>query len=150
MNRKLSERARSIKSFISALEIIKAEIVFRALTLPDIMEIICRECRGASGNYFLRVKKTMDEEKRSFWVSAGQWMPSLKAYGLTEADTRHISSALYCLGRYDSAAQAETISTSIAGLNRELEEAARDMREKGKIYRAMGMTVGIMLALIAI
>ena len=92
----------------------------------------------------------MEKTGHSFWECAQLCLKGLAALGLSEADVRALTAALHALGRYDSAAQAEAIDRAVHTLNRAREEAEGELNQKGRVYRAMGVTVGIMLALIAV
>lgn len=150
MNRSLRERTVALQSFIVALQIIKAEIVFRALPLGDILQIIGQACRGPAADFFQAVQAEMGDGGQSFWDAARAWLSSLKVNGLSESDLRHISSALHAMGRYDGAAQSEAIAHAVRALEQELESANRELSQKGRLYRAMGATVGIMIALVIV
>lgn len=142
----------ALGSFMTALQVIKAEVVFRALPVPDILDTLRRECRGPAAPFFGRVLEDMEagREDGQFWPCAQPWLETLTRQGLSAQDVRHISSALYALGRYDGAAQAEAIDGALRALEGELAAANSELGQKGRIYRAMGVTVGIMLALIVV
>ncbi len=150
MNKKLRDRVTTLKSFVSALQIIKAEIVFRALPIPDILQIIINERRGSAAEFFSAIMSTMQSESSSFWRAVQKNSHMLSGFCLTESDIRLISSALYPIGRYDGTSQSDALTSAVSALDAELESASLDLGQKGKLYRSLGMTAGIMLALIVI
>lgn len=150
MNKGLRDRAAALKSFMSAFEIIKAEIIFRALPLGQIMTILDKEALGSASHFFSSVGAEMEASQLSFSGACSLWVDSLKLYGLGKNDVGCISGALYSLGKYDAATQAEAIDKAVTALDYELGIARNELAQKGKLYRAMGVTIGIMIALIAV
>jgi len=150
MNKSLQGRVKALASFIAALQIIKAEVVFRALPLPRLLDGLARDGEGAAAHFFGGIGARMGERGDSFWACAQPALKNLKATGLLGSDVRALSVALHVLGRYDSGTQAEALDCGIAALSRALEEARAELGQKGRVYRAMGVTVGIMLALMVV
>lgn len=150
INKGLKDRISAIKSFVTAFQIVKSEIIFRALPLGDIMRTIEAQCKGAAAEYFVNVHQEMGGGRRGFWPACGLWLHTLRLHGLTEGDIGIISGALQALGRYDGATQAEMITKACTALEQELEIARQELGQKGRLFRAMGVTVGIMIALVVI
>jgi len=115
-----------------------------------LLETLERDCGGPASAFFGGIGAQMEKTGHSFWECAQPCLKGLAALGLSEADVRALTAALHALGRYDSAAQAEAIDRAVHTLNRAREEAEGELNQKGRVYRAMGVTVGIMLALIAV
>lgn len=149
MNSRLNDRVRALRSFMSALQVIKAEIIFRSAPLPDILKEISAKQSGAAGIFFGKTYLSMQKGK-DFWSSCQKWTPDLYSFGLTDSDIKLISDALYALGRYDSHSQAESINNSLIALDAANKEAKELCAQKGRLYRAMGVTAGIAIALIIV
>jgi stage III sporulation protein AB len=150
MHGALRRRSRALASFIPALQTIKAEIVFRAMPLPDILDALTRENNGAAGVFFGKVARRMAVSEEGFAPACAALLPTLEGAGLRPGDVRQVQAALAGLGRYDAATQAEGLTAAIRALEEALSGARAELNQKGRLYRAMGVTVGIMIALIII
>lgn len=148
MSSALRERMAALKSFIIALQILKAEIVFRALPIPQILQRIQQECTGAASSFFAAAEQAMQQNKTDFHSAAESQLESLRRYSLTKSDIRQIADALQALGRYDAGAQAQTLTAAEVSLQQELDDVRGEAAQKGKLYQAVGLTAGIMLALV--
>lgn len=150
MHKTLKARISALKSFISAFQIIKAEIVFRAAPMPRLLETAESEISGAAAEFFGRISARMGGKGCSFWQAAEHEAVFLQESGLNAADCRSITQAMYSLGRYDAAMQADVINSVIRHLESELKRVEAETAQKGKVYSAMGITAGIILALAVI
>jgi len=148
MSNALRERIAALKSFITALQILKAEIVFRALPIPQILHRIEEECIGPAGSFFSAAALTMQQENIDFHSVAENQLENLKHYNLKKGDIRNIAEALHALGRYDAGAQAQALTAAEVSLQQELDDIRKEAAQKGKLYQAVGLTAGIMLALV--
>ena len=148
MSNALRERMAALKSFIAALQILKAEIVFRALPIPQILHRIEEECSGPAAGFFSVTAQVMQKENTGFHPAAERQLESLKRCNLKKGDIRHIAEALHALGRYDAGAQAQALTAAEVSLQQELDDVRKEAAQKGKLYQAVGLTTGIMLALV--
>ncbi|MBQ9535581.1 MAG: stage III sporulation protein AB [Clostridia bacterium] len=149
MNRAIKKRISSLRSFISALQIIKAEIVFRSAPVPQLLETT-DEIGGAAAEFFKRIGERMQTRSGSFWQAAQHEAHFLMESGLNASDSKNIFHALYSVGRYDAAMQADIINAALRHLESELKRVEAEAAQKGRVYSAMGITAGIVLALAVI
>ena len=149
MNTSLRERHKALKSFLSAFQIIKAELVFRRAPLPDIIGVLKNECPGVAAGFFTLISKEM-ESGQSFQSAFAKCSAKLHLYSLTRADEQALAPAMQAFGKYDAQGQAEIISGVIRRLEAEVQGAEKLASEKGKLYKAVAVSAGIMLALIII
>lgn len=149
MHRSLNARVFSLKGLISALQIIKAEIVFRRTSIPDIMHLIVLQTEGGVKDWFISLAAAMDHGS-SFPSAYQKLMADLSSLSLTASDIALLSQGFNVLGKYDAVSQSEILSGVLARLQGEWEQANADAAQKGKLYRALTLSAGIMLALIVL
>ncbi len=150
MNNRLKTRVAAIKSFIGAIQLLQAEIVFRKAALPDILPLIVRECAGAASAFFRQVEQCMLRDGKSFLTAVDILSPELRHFDMKWSEIEWIRSVGHIAGRYDAPAQADRLSGVVAQLEQSLRQAQDEYGQKGKLYRALGLTAGIMIALVAI
>ena len=150
MNNRLKGRVAALKSFLGAIQLLQAEIVFRRSALPDILPMIIRECSGAASAFFRQVQQCMLRDGESFLSAFELLVPELRHFDLKWSEIEWIASVGHIAGRYDAATQADRLSGLIAQLEHALQQAQEEYGQKGKLYRALGVTAGVMIALVAI
>ncbi len=150
MNNRLKTRVAALKSFIGAIQLLQAEIVFRKAALPDILPLIVRECAGAASAFFRQIEQCMSRDGKSFLTAVDILSPELRHFDMKWSEIEWIRSVGHIAGRYDAPAQADRLSGVVAQLEQSLRQAQDEYGQKGKLYRALGLTAGIMIALVAI
>lgn len=149
LNRDMRERRRALKSHIEALYLIKSELIFKNTPLKAIISLLDEKCGGRACDFY-RVTYDYAERGLTFSKAAEKNYSMLKKDGLTKEDIEIIRTVCGVLGRYDAAAQVEMINKALERLNEALSALNTELAAKGKLYRAIGATTGIVLALIVI
>ena len=150
MNNRLKGRVAALKSFLGAVQLLQAEIVFRQSALPDILPMMIRECSGAASDFFRQVLRLMVEKNESFMSAVAFLVPELRHFDLKWDEIEWLASVGQIAGRYDAATQADRLSGVIARLEQSLDQAQEEYGQKGRLYRALGLTAGVMIALVAL
>lgn len=150
MNNRLKGRVAALKSFVGAVQLLQAEIVFRQSAIPDILPMVIRECSGAAASFFRQVQQCMVRDGESFLSAVDLLAPELRHFDLKWSEIEWIVAVGRTAGRYDAATQADRLSGLITRLEQSLEQAQEEYGQKGKLYRALGITAGVMIALVAI
>lgn len=148
INRKLCERIRVLQEWIAALHEMKAEIVFRALPIPSILLRFAEQQNHFTAPYFSLVCKNL--EPYGLQTAAKMAAPELRRLPLIETDLHELDHVFDAVGKYDGETQAEALNHAIAQLELQLEDARQQQAQKGRLYRAVGFSCGVALALIAI
>lgn len=145
----LRARARLLSALCSALELLSSEITCRLTDLPDAAERLSLGGPAASRDFFAMLAQRMERiGERGFseiWDECVAELPSL-----AEAERSALCELGLALGRYGAQEQAQAIAlcrdTLGAAAERESGEAARG----GKLATSLGLTVGLLLAVLLI
>ena len=147
--RDMRARAEALKNHISALQLIKAEILFKSAPMESIIALLEKECSAKTAGFY-RDTYRRARVGATFSQAAIEYYPLLKAQMLNKGDIEAIKSVCSVLGRYDASTQSETITAAISCLQGRLEEASAESLSKGRLYKTLGAAAGIVLALMAI
>ncbi len=150
LSREMTARQHALREQIKALQVIKTEILFRRAPLQEIASLLEHACDGRTADFYRLTVQTALKKGMTLQSSALRHRGRLHRMGLNKDDESAIMDVLQVLGKYDGAAQAETINRSIARLERSLAALREESASKGRLYRAIGVTAGITLALIVI
>ena len=145
---RLGRRPRMLRELAGALEQMEREVAFRLTPLPEIFAGLAAEHSGAVGAVFSACAAgTEGLERRPM----GQvWRRALEEAGLDlDARSARVLEELGdVLGRYD----AEGLRAALCGAAEELRAAAgqaeRELEQKGRMERVLGLTAGAMLAIL--
>ena len=133
-------RLRTVESWCAALELLCAELAFRAPPLPELLALTARRAGGGAARCLAALG---DELSRTgSWETAARLLPAL----LPEEELRPLHSALPLLGGLPARAQAEALSEARGILLLRAEELRDELRSKGRVSRAAGLSLGLMLA----
>ncbi|MEA4921330.1 MAG: stage III sporulation protein AB [Clostridiaceae bacterium] len=149
LNRDMRIRLKVIKGHIAALGIIKAEIIYKNTQLEKIIDLLEEHC-GQEISFFYKETFRHASVGTTFSTAAQANYVILKKQGLITEDIEILKQVCSVLGRFDGAVQAERINTACSELQRSYDALKAEIASKGKLYKAIGATVGITLALIAI
>ena len=138
------QRVNGIKSFINALQIIKAELVFKSTPIGDIFRILIEKCSGASRDFF-SAKCNTDEGETGEPDVCKELMVKHR-FKNDEIDV--IKGVLSVLGRYDIGTQSETIDRGIAQLEEIKCQAESERQKNGKLSSTLGIMTGIVIAVL--
>lgn len=105
---------------------------------------------GGQAALFYQKTFSMAAQGMAFSAAAERHYQLLRKEGLLPEDIEAVRGACQVLGRYDSASQSEQLQNAVRQLEQNLSELKGVLYAKGRIYRAVGATVGIVLALIVL
>lgn len=145
----LKNRYESLRGILTALDILQAEIVFRRATLEEALLKVTQSVHGTVGEFFGGVRTRM-ENKMTFTEGFENALPRLGKSGLTKADTDILGDLTGILGRYDSIEQAHMLKNLRTNVESQFNQSREELLQKGKLYSALGVSFGIMLALMAV
>jgi len=143
----LAERIAALNALSAALGLLESELALRAPATPELMELLAQRAPEPAAALFREVCRGLprlgEVRLQELW---GAGLAQLEA--LTDQDRRPLLELGAVLGRYDVEAQAR----AAAAARRELEETARRLserrREESRSYAAVGLTLGLLLAVV--
>lgn len=135
-------RLRAARSWIDALSALADELRFRASPLPTLLKAAARAAGGNAGETLLLLDRTLQD--------TGDWKASLDLLPerLPQDCAWELQNALAVLGGYDLETQLAALSEAQKALTKAAGDLQADMQTKGRVYRAAGLSVGLMLALL--
>ncbi len=146
----LRMRIAAIDSFLKALSRIESEITYRLTPCDELIALLA----GENDPYAAPVFQDMAERlTHNDGLSLSyKWSRALReagpACGLREEELGILCDAGSFLGRYDSEQQRHSLRLTAARLSAVRDEAAEDLKTKGGLYRACGLTLGILAVIV--
>ena len=143
----LTRRVDTLNALAAALGLLESELALRAPATPELMERLARSAPEPAAGLFREVARGLPRLGEVDFLTL--WRAGLaRLDALTEEDRRPLLELGAVLGRYDVEAQTQ----AAAAARRELEETARRLaarrREEGRSYAAVGLTLGLLLAVV--
>lgn len=135
-------RLREVRSWCAALGALADELRFRASPLPVLLTVAAEHTDGKAGECLLCLKEELQK--------VGDWQKVLcKLPDYLPADNPwEVKNALSILGGYGLETQLSALSEAESVLKKQRDILQAELSSKGRIYRAAGLSVGLMLALI--
>ena len=149
VRKSLKNRYENLRGILLAIDIFQAEIVFRRATLEDAIAKITQSVGGMVGAFFKEVSMQM-EQHQTFADGFETALPKLAKSGLVKSDTDLFHDLTGVLGRYDSLEQAQMLKNIRVNFEAQFNQSRDELLQKGKLYSALGVSFGIMLALMAV
>lgn len=116
--------------------------------MQNILQHIAEQKGSFTAPYFAGICGEL--ERYGLQVAARRAAPELRKLPLTESDLRELDHVFDAVGKYDGETQAEALNHAILQLELQLKDARGQQAQKGRLYRAVGFSCGVALALIAI
>ena len=142
---KFKKRVDELKDFKTALNMLKTKIRFTYAPLKEIFEDISNSLKSKTSNVFFNICKNMKT-----CDVAESWTRSLQETetNITKEDKQIISGFGKMLGKTDLDGQLNEIELSLNFLESQIEKAEEDKRKNVKLYKSLGVIVGVGLVII--
>ena len=144
---RLARRVGVLRALLGALEGMERELSFRLTPMPELLERAA-ESPPPAGEMFARCRARLDElgerPLSQLWRESVEDTP----LGLTGPALLALEELGDVLGRYDGEEQRAALARTRAELGRALEQAREESEKQGRMYRALGLTAGAMLAIL--
>lgn len=147
---RLDGRVRDLGELAAGLDAITRELGWRLTPLPQALELAAGSTRGPAAAFFARcARQTEEQDGRAF---CRIWEESLSAapLRLTAGDRDVLVRLGPVLGRYDGDSQCHALEDAAAGLRALQGEALDARRRLGRVYGVLGVTAGLLLAILLI
>lgn len=145
---RLEGRVRDLGELAAGLDALQRELGWRLAPLPQALETAAGASRGPAAEFFSRCAQGAGRENGQSFQQV--WRDSLSAipFRLAAGDKVLLERLGPVLGRYDGGSQRLALEDTAAGLRSLQGEAADDRRRLGRVYGALGVTAGLVLAIL--
>ena len=140
VSRKYEERVNELKEFKNALNMFKTKIKFTYEPIPEIFEEISKQIKSNTGKIFKLASSNMEV------LAAGDaWSMAVDTDILSiNAEDRSILKNLSkLLGQTDVEGQINQIELTSKFLDEQIEKAEKERVKSEKMYRTLGMVIGL-------
>lgn len=147
ISRKYLERVKELKEVKNALNIFATKIKFTYEPIPQIFEEISKKVKPSIGKLFETASKKMKNN------NAGEaWLQTLEETNnnMTKEDVEVLKSLSNLLGRIDIDGQIGEIELVEKFLDTQIELAEEDKNKYVKMYKTLGVTIGLAVVIILI
>ena len=148
-SKKYSNRLYELEKINGLLNIFKAKIKFTCLTIQEIFNQIYEENKDNIGEIFKNASDYMNEES-----SKKAWEKSLenatKKTNFNEEDITTLKTLGKMLGNTDMAGQDNQKKLTEQMLLERIENAKVEKKKNSKLYKTLGITAGLAIAIILI
>ncbi|MGN1327622.1 MAG: stage III sporulation protein AB [Clostridia bacterium] len=148
-SKKYSNRLNELEKMKNILNVFKAKIKFTCTPLQDIFEEIYEENKENIGEIFKCANQYMNNYNASeAWEKAIE--EKKRQTNFTEDDINVLKTLGKMLGNTDVEGQVSQIEITENFLMKEIKEAEEEKRKNTKLYKTLGVTAGLALAVILI
>ena len=144
----LTRRVASLRALLGALELMDRELSFRLTPVPELLDRLASQAAAPAGPFFAACRDGLGALGEQ--SLAGIWRRALadRPMDLSREDQDILGELGEILGRYDGPGQREALGEIRTRLGRQLEGAQEESRRMGRVYGALGLTAGSMLAIL--
>lgn len=140
----LRSRSKELHALIRSLNLLKHDLSARCLPLPDSVLHVSMQCDIVCRPFFARISDKLSTTPQSF---AELWRSEAMCFSKCGSVVMDALADLGAhLGKYDAAAQSEAIDACVDTLQKAADRSDERMRQYGKLYAGLGLTIGSMLA----
>lgn len=145
ISKKYEERVNELKEFRNALNMFKTKIKFTYEPIPDIFKEISDTINPRTGKIFKVASNNMK------LLAAGEaWNMAIDTDGLNinDEDKNILKNLSKLLGQTDIEGQINQIDLTSSFLDKQIEKAEKEMVKNEKMYRTLGMIIGLAIVII--
>ena len=143
LSKNYKKRVDSLKSFLTAFNMIKSELLLNNSSRRDLFKSVIEQCNGEISDYFVLLNKEDDGI-----ILEESSLEYLKKMELKSAEISEIYENLCIIGKFDLSTQQELIDKSIKRLELMVDNATLEMMKNGKLYKALGLSSGLIIGLL--
>lgn len=149
---KMNFRIANLEEFRKALVLLKSQMQFSAMTLPESMKLISTHTDAALSLFFKYIADRLNEKKgegiANIWNDALE--SSLGKTYLSDEDIDYFKSLGNALGSLDIQLQIDSINMTTDYINSKIELLSGENQKNKKMYASLGVLGGILIAVIFI
>lgn len=140
---------RQLREFRSAIEILKCEINYTLLPLPQLCTLTADRLSGAAAQFF-RNFGSLVEQDMSRERAAAQALESARGLELPDDAKMAILELCGTLGRYDLEGENRVLQLTGHRITAALERCEAEKKPRAKSYAALGICTGIAVIILTI
>lgn len=148
-SKKYSCRVKDLEEFNKAMDIFKSKIKFTYKTIPDVFKEISEELKENISKIFKKASLYMEND-----LASNAWERSLeeeeKGTNFNKEDIEIIKSLATLLGNSDLDGQINNINLIRELIDKQIEEARIEKNKNEKLYKVLGTSIGLVIAIILI
>lgn len=149
ISKKYSNRVQILKDLKNALNMFEVKISFSFETIPEIFNEISKKFDGTVSKIFSNTVKYINEDD----LLVGEaWEKSVESngYNLKKEDINSIKSLGKMLGRTDIDGQVSQIQLVSTFIEKQIVDAVESKNKNEKMYKKLGVIVGLVLVIVLI
>lgn len=147
LSKKYINRVLELEQMNNMLNIFKSKIKFTCLTLQEIYNQIYEDNKNNIGKIFKNASEKMNDNEASMaWNLALD--EAIETTSLTKEDIDNLKNLGKMLGNTNIEGQISQIELTEHLLKEQIKEAQEEKRKNAKLYKTLGVTTGLALAII--
>ena len=149
ISKKYSNRVQILKDLKNALNMFEVKINFSFQTIPEIFKDISDKFEGTVAKIFSNTIKYINEDN----LLAGEaWEKSVDSngYSLKKEDINSLKTLGKMLGRTDIEGQVSQIELVSSFIEKQIIDAVESKNKNEKMYKKLGVIVGLVLVIVLI
>ena len=147
ISKRYTTRVNELKELRKGLNYFEEKIKFTYEPIPDVFEEISKKLKPNIGEIFLRATRNMENENAGVaWENS----VNISNCSLTNEDKDIIKGLAKMLGRTDIDGQVSEIRLTSKFLDVQIKEAENEKNKNEKLYKTLGVTVGLAIVIVLI
>lgn len=145
VSKKYEERVNELKEFKNALNMFETKIKFTYEPIPEIFEEISKQIKSNTGKIFKLASSNMEV------LAAGDaWNMAVDTniLSINDEDRSILKNLSKLLGQTDVEGQINQIELTSKFLDEQIEKAEKEKLKSEKMYRTLGMVIGLAIVII--
>ncbi len=144
-SKKYSNRVKTLKELNSALNIFLTKIKYTYEPIPDIFEEISKNTYKNVSNLFYDLSQKMKNTE-----AGTAWLNSIEESNLeiNEEDKNILKGLSKLLGKTNLEGQVSEIELTQSFLKKQIEYAEQERQKNEKLYKTLGMTIGLAIVIL--
>ncbi len=144
----LKNRTTQLADILTGLELMKSEIGERQAPMTELAKTLSANSSGVSRELFSNLDTLMPLVDTLGFPEI--WQKSVSALPLRKEERDALTRLGTTLGRYDAQSQCREISACIGRFDTFERAAVSEYRKNGRMYAGLGLTLGVIIAVLAI
>lgn len=144
----LEGRAKALDAWADALELMESELSFRLSAMPELTGRLSHSARSPAKEVFMAVQKGLERLGEAPFEEL--WREALTVHPgpLKEEELNVLLALGAVLGRYGWEDQCRSLEGARQSLRERSAQVREELRQKGKAYAALGVSLGAFLTIL--